>query len=118
MNEMKILRIGNRDLATIKAEEVLEVAIIEGCIAHLDYWKLPTIMDFDDTMFTNIVVLDYKSRNKEDDRDSRSITFFFNHKDLDFHYHSDNLDRSHGKRFSFETIRYLLKQGFYLPLID
>lgn len=96
----------------------MRVAIIEGCIAHLDYWNEPTITDFNDTMFTNTVVLDYKSRNKEDDRDSRTITFFFDHKNLDFHYHSDNLDRSHGKRFSFETIRYLLKQGFYLPLTD
>ncbi|MFV0467360.1 MAG: hypothetical protein ACK5MK_00370 [Dysgonomonas sp.] len=113
-----IIKIGDRKLSSITAEEVLRVAIIEGCIAHTDYWNEPTIIYFDDTMFTDTVVLDYKSTHKEDNRDSNTITFFFDHKGLDFHYHSKILDRSHGKRFSFETIRYLLKQGFYLPLKD
>lgn len=113
-----IIKMGDRKLSSIKAEEVLQVAIIEGCIAHPDYWFLPTIIEFNDSMFTDSVTLDYKSVRKADNIESDPITFFFEHKDFSFHYHSSRLDRSHAERFSFETIRYLLQQGFYLPLTD
>jgi len=112
------LTIGTRDLALITKDEVLQVAVIEGCCPHLEYWNIPQITYFDNTMFSHTVVLDYHSTRKDDDgHKSPTIVFFFDHKNLNFHYHNRNRD-SHSKRFSFETIRYLLKQDFYLPLID
>lgn len=118
MEERKTIEIGNRKLSSITAEEVLRVAIIEGCIAHPDYWHEPTIIDFDNYMFTNSVTLEYKSIRKSDNMEGDPIIFFFEHKDFSFHYRSRRIDRSHSERFGFETIRYLLKQGFYLPLTD
>lgn len=112
---MKI-EIGERKLSSIAEEEVLQVAIIEECIASPDYWNPPTIIEFDNTMFTNSVILEYKSTRKSDGIESSPITFYFKHEMFSFHYHSSRRDRSHSKRFGFDTIRYLIKQGFYLPL--
>ncbi|MFV0536801.1 MAG: hypothetical protein ACK5M3_05430 [Dysgonomonas sp.] len=113
------LEIGTRNLASITEEEVLQVAIIEGCHPHLEYWHKPEITDFNNTMFSDTVVIDYHSVRISDELESPTIVFFLNHKKLNYHYLEErNRNRCKSNRFSFETIRYLLKQGFYLPLID
>jgi len=114
----KTLKIGTRNLAAITQEEVLQVAIIEGCHPHLEFWGKPIVTDFNNTMFSTTVVIDYHSLRKEDDSKSPTIMFFFNFEKFDFHYHQTNIARSESKKFSLETIKYLLKQGFYLPITD
>lgn len=114
---MKILKIGNRDLATITKEEVLQVVMIEGCCAHLDYWDIPELTYFNNTIFSSTVVLEYFSKRKEDDIKGDVFVFFFNHKKFIFHYHNKyNLGMSSSHRLSLDTIKYLLKQGFNLPI--
>ena len=115
---MNQITIGERGLATITGEEILQIAMIEGCCAHLSYWGIPEITDFDNTMFSDIVVIDYQSKKISDGTESRKITFFLHHKNFTFHYHRDgDINRSERQRFSIKTIKYLLKQQFYLPIL-
>lgn len=93
------ITIGTRDLATITAEEVLQVVIINGCCPYLEYWDIPEIKDFDNTMFSDTVVLDHQSKRKEDGSKGSVFIFFFNHKSFEYHYHREHFnDRSAGNR--------------------
>ena len=83
--EMKQIVIGDKPLMQISEEDILQVAVIQGCCAHPDYWNYPTLTEYDNTMFRDSVWCSYKSTRKEDNWDSSEITFFFNPKDLSYH---------------------------------
>lgn len=117
MDNKKHLEIGDRKLSSITADEILDVVMIEGCHAHLDFWNKPIILEYNNSMFSDTIVVDYQSTRIEDGVKSDVMTFFFELKWFSYNYHSERLDRSHSKRFSLEAIKYLLSKGFYLPLI-
>lgn len=74
---MKQIVIGDKPLMQISKEDILQVAVIQGCCAHPDYWNYPTLTEYDNTMFRDSVWCSYKSTRKEDNRDSSELTFFW-----------------------------------------
>jgi hypothetical protein len=84
---MKQITIGDKLLKQISKEDVLQIAIIQGCCPCMDYWNYPDIIDFTNTMFSDSVVLDYRSIRKKDELLSDVIVFFFHFNDLTFHWH-------------------------------
>jgi len=64
--EMKQIVIGDKPLMQISEEDILQVAVIQGCCAHPDYWNYPTLTEYDNTMFRDSVWCSYKSTRKED----------------------------------------------------
>ncbi len=65
---MKQIVIGDKPLMQISEEDILQVAVIQGCCACLDYWNYPTLTEYDNTMFRYSVLCSYKSTRKEDNR--------------------------------------------------
>lgn len=113
-----IIEIGNRPLKDITQNDVLELAIIEGCCPSLVYWNRPNILDFDNTMFSETVTIDYESSKIENGATSDVFCFFFNFIKLSFHYsrnYKNNGIIIPTKNLSLESISYLIKQGYYIP---
>lgn len=116
---MKEVKIGDKKLSSITKEDVLRIAIIEGCCPCFDYWNEPTALDFDNIMFSDCVVLDYQSIRKEDNWKSSIFVFFFHHKDISYHYHRDRLSEERmtsWNRLKIESIKYLISQGYDIPI--
>lgn len=63
---MKEITIGDKSLMQISKEDILQLAVMQGCCAHLDFWNYPTLLEYDNTMFSDTVVISYKSTRKED----------------------------------------------------
>ena len=61
------------------------------------------------------VVLEYYSKRKRDNIKSCVVVFFFDHKNFSFYYRTEAIERRN-KRISIDTIKYLLKEGFNLPI--
>lgn len=113
------IEIGNKKLSSITADDVLAIAIIEGCMPCLDYWDKPIILEYDNTMFSDSVVLDYHSFRTKDNLHSDVYVFFFNHKDISYHYHRDRHSierRVGGNRLKLESIKYLISKGYDIPI--
>lgn len=62
---MKEITIGDKSLMQISKEDILQLAVMQGCCAHLDFWNYPTLLEYDNTMFSDTVVISYKSTRKE-----------------------------------------------------
>lgn len=120
---MAIIEIGTANLKDLTKEQLIEIILIEGCTLHLDYWKQPVILDFSNKMFSDTLVIDFNQFRKEDNLEGRTIVFFFNFKDFSYHWHfkgeedriytSSSIRRA---RVKMETIKYLIKNGFDVPL--
>lgn len=113
------IKIGDKKLSSITADDVLQIVIIEGCIPCLDYWHKPIILDFDNTMFSDSIVLDYQSFRIKDNIESSIFVFFFNHKDISYHYHRDRHSierRVGGNRLKLDSIKYLISRGYDIPI--
>ena len=39
---MKEITIGDKSLMQISKEDILQLAVMQGCCAHLDFWNYPT----------------------------------------------------------------------------
>lgn len=119
---MKIkLEIGDKPLKELTQEDLKQIIIIEGCLPSLEYWNEPKITDFNNTMFSDTIVIDYYSLRKKDNLKSSEYVFFFNFKDFRFHYTKDYNEnnqnqQSNGKRVKIETIRFLIKNGYNVPI--
>lgn len=120
-----IIEIGNIPLKDITAEDLLQIVIIEGCCPVIKYnehdiWKQPVITDFNNTMFSDTIVLDYSSYRVADNIKSGEYVFFFNFKDFRFHYTKDydqNKNQNpNGNRVCFETIKFLINRGYDVPI--
>ena len=112
-----IVVIGNKSLKEISAEDFLKVVIIEGCITSLDFWGKPSIITVDNKMFSDTVCLDYESFRISDNKHSGMYTFFFDIKRLNFHYVRNDTGRSSKCiRIKIETIKFLIKQGYDIPI--
>ena len=120
-----IIEIGNKPLKEMSAEDLRQIVIIEGCCPTIihngkEIWGEPEIADFNNTMFSDTLTLDYTSYRKSDNLKSADYIFFFNFKDFIFHYTKDyeqNTDQpSNGGRVGLETLRYLIANGYDVPL--
>ena len=115
------LEIGSKKLKDLTEENILDIVKIVGAHSHFDYWHEPIILEFNNTMFKDTVVLDYRSLRKEDNREGMLISFFFNWKELDRHYTKDydrlgKQQRHHSRDSNYKVIRYLIKEGFDVPI--
>lgn len=120
--ELNTIKVGSRLLKEITSEEVAEIVMIENCIPSLEYWNKPEFTRFDNTMFSDTVIIDYFSFRKDDNERSSTYTLYFNFKDFRFHYirdfeKKDNNYQPNGQRIGLPTLRYLIKQGFSVPII-
>ena len=114
---MRQITIGNTPLMKITKEDVLEIIIIEGCCPHMSCWSKPDIVNFDNTMFSRCVVLDHTSTRINDGLLSDLLVFYLDCQDLTFHWHKENnTDRFYIKRIGLESIKFLLKKGYDIPI--
>lgn len=114
---MKQITIGDKPLMKISQEDVLQIAVMQGCCPHLDYWTYPTIVEFDNTMFSDTVVLSHQSTSKENGSKSGILVFFFSTTDLSYSYHrEDRTEPFYGKRLDLEVIKYLIEKGYDVPI--
>jgi hypothetical protein len=114
-----IIEIGNKPLKELTAENIMEIAIIEGHVPHLEYWNKPELLNFDNEMFSNTIVIDYISTRKSDGIKSAEFTFFFDFEKLSMrNYKSQNKLPGLSNRAGLETLRYLIKEGFDVPIYD
>ncbi len=118
---MKTIQIGDKNLKDISQEDLLEVVIIEGVCAVMnnngvDIWCKPVVTDFNNTMFSNTVVIDYTSYRISDKLKSPDMVFFFNHEDCTFHYTKGGESQTKSVRIGMKTIKFLLEQGYDLPI--
>ena len=114
---MNTVIIGDRPTKEITQEDVLELVIMIGCCASLQYFHRPVITDFDNKMFSDTVVLEYHSFRISDNMKGSSIKFFFNFNELSYHYTRDsNFDTDHRGRLRLPEIKYLIDEGYDIPL--
>lgn len=109
---MKEITIGDKSLMQISKEDILQLAVMQGCCAHLDFWNYPTLLEYDNTMFSDTVVISYKSTRKEDGIESIPLVFFFCVSDLSYHYHRENVtEKWYGERLKIKAIKFLIEKG-------
>lgn len=122
----RTIKIGNKPLRELTVEDLRQIVIIEGCCPVImrngkEIWDEPIVCDFNNTLFSDTIVIDYYSHRKSDNLKSCEFTFFFNFKDFSFHYErdyekEDSDHQSKSKRVGLEVLRYLIRQGFDVPL--
>ena len=115
------LEIGNKPLSELTAENVMDMILMIGACPSLEFWNKPIITDFNNKMFSDTVVIDYHSYRIEDNRESSHYIFFFNFKDFHWQYTKDfeiyhKTQRHHTKNLGVPELRYLIKQGFNIPI--
>lgn len=114
------IKIGNKPLKDLTSKNVLDIAIIEGVNLFFEYWGYPNILEYDTTTFSDTYVLDFFQERISDGVVGKTIVFFFCFRDMSFHWHFMNEQEASrkSKRIKFETIRYLIKEGFDIPLYE
>lgn len=114
---MKTITIGDKPLKLISQEDLLKVVEIEGCLPDFQYWHKPTVTDINNTMFSDTVIISYCSYRKHDGKLSNEFTFYFDHKRLSCHYtRADREWKPNGKRLSIDTIKFLVQNGYDVPI--
>lgn len=118
-----IIEIGNKPLKELTSDNLIEIIKIIGCTPSPKYWNESTLLDFNNTMFSDTIVVDYTSYRTADNKKSCDYTFFFNFKDLRWHYLKDferhmRQHRQHSSLVSLPVLRYLIEQGFDVPLYN
>ncbi len=125
---MRVIQIGDKPIKEMTAEDLLQIVIIEGACPVIMHngekiWNEPTITDFDNTMFSDTLVLDYNSYRVKDNLKSADYVFFFKCEDFRWHYSRDyeknkEQDPNQSNRVCFETIKYLISKGYDVPIYN
>jgi len=119
MNKIKV-EIGSKAMSELTAKNILQIVLIEGCCPSTEYWNQPELLDFDNEMFSDTIVIEFVSYRTNDNMRSREFIFFFNFKEFRFHYtndyHRNNKIQPNNKRIQLSTLRYLIEQGFNVPI--
>lgn len=121
MKNKILVEIGSKSMSELTAENILKIVLIEGCCPSTEYWNEPELLDFDNKMFSDTAVIEFVSYRKDDNKRSSEFTFFFNFEKFRFHYVKENEreDKNrqyNGQRVQLPTIRYLIEQGFNVPI--
>ena len=122
------IEIGNKTLKEMTSEDLLQIAIIEGCWPvkkHIgkNIWNDPVITGFDNKMFSDTLVLNYTSYRVSDNMKSTDYVFFFKLDVFNWYYTKDyekNMNQEPKKRnqISFESIKYLINKGYDVPIYN
>lgn len=114
---MRHITICDKPLRNISKEDLLEIAVIEGCCASLDEWNYPIIVEYDNTMFYQTVWIAYKSTRKVDGIEAEPINFFFRPDIFRYHFYKENdIKRWCGERLGLKAIRFLIEKGYDVPI--
>lgn len=117
---MREVLIGEKSLRDLSAEDLRQIVMIEGCCPGREYWCDPVVSEFDNTMFGNCCLIHYASVRKSDGYGSKEYWFFFDYDLGSYFYVSDAAGasprNSPGCRPSMATLRYLIQEGFDVPL--
>lgn len=118
---MKQITIGDKPLMQISQEDLLHIAVMQGCSPYHKYWNYPVVLEYDNTMFSSVVVISYQSTRINDERDTSSIiAFFFDTKDLSYTIHKDRdaqiIDFLAGRRLNLDVIKFLIEKGYDVPI--
>ena len=114
---MKQVTIGDKPLMQISKEDILQLAIMQGCCAHLEYWNPPVLLEYNNTMFSDSVWITYQSTRKSDSIKSDVLVFFFNVRDISYHYHRENMtEQWYGRRLNLDVIKFLIEKGYDVPI--
>lgn len=114
---MKQITIGDKPLMQISPEDLLELAIIQGCCPCLDFWDRPEIVDSCNTLFSHTTFIRYFSKRKKDGQGCDTIIFYFHTNRLSYHYHRDNEpNRAICERLSIEAIKFLIEKEYDIPI--
>lgn len=116
---MKTITIGDKPLMSITKEDLLQIAVIEGCTPCLEYWSYPEVTDFDNSMFSTSVIVEYNCKNLESGNESGNMTFWFDAVDLTRFYYRDRSSSWVERTSSLlkpESLKFLIKQGYDVPL--
>lgn len=109
--------IGDKPLNEITLQDLRQLVVIEGCCAHTDYYSEPIVTAIDNKMFHNTVCLEYHSIKNEDNTKTATFTFYFDFQRFTRFYKREDMDdASDGKRLKIESIKFLIKAGYNLPL--
>lgn len=112
---MKQITIGDKSLKNITQEEVLQIAIIEGCCGVKTFWEPNNILDFDNKMFSDTIVLKFDEKRKMDGVISTPMNFFLNVKG--YYWHGEFSGRkTQTSHINMETIKYLIHRGYDMPI--
>jgi|ERR1035437_3260376 hypothetical protein len=118
---MKSIKIGNKPMSEITSENVMDIILMIGACPSLEFWNKPIITDFDNTTFSDTVVIDYHSYRISDNMESCHYIFFFCFRGFHWHYTKDfeiyhKSQRHHSKNLGVKEFRYLIQEGFDIPL--
>ena len=115
-----IIQIGQKPLKEMSQEDLKQIVIIEGCCPSLQYWNEPEIIGFNNTMFSDTHCIDFVSYRTNDLVKSCEYTLFFNILKFSFHYTKDYeqnpKQNTNGRRVGLETLSFLIRQGYNVPL--
>jgi hypothetical protein len=115
------IEIGTKPLKELTAENILDIVMMIGAHPSPQFWNKPIIIDFTNTMFSDTIVIHYHAFRTRDNIKSCEYWFYFDFKRLRWHYSKDfdihhKIQRHHTKNCSLAEIRYLIQQGFDVPL--
>lgn len=117
------IEIGTKKLSELTAENIMQIVMIIGAAPSSEFWNEPTLLDFNNTMFSDTITIDYVSYRKSDNKKSCKYTFFFDVKRFSWHYTKDfeiyhKWQRHHSSKLGLPELRYLISQGFDVPLYN
>lgn len=118
-----IIEIGNKPLSELTSKNIMDIVSIIGAAPSSEFWKEPELLDFDNELFNETITVDYVCYRKSDNKRSCEYSFFLNHKKFYWHYTKDyerlqKQHRHHSREFSMEVWKYLIQQGFDVPLYN
>lgn len=111
------IEIGKRKLIDITKEELIKFILIEGWCSVSEYWSEPIVTDLNKTLFSDTLFIEYHSLRISDELQSEPICLYLNHGYFTFHIEQkgrNNNGSTHN--FKLATIKYLIGQGFDLPI--
>ena len=113
---MKI-EIGNKSLSELTTENLIDIALIEGICFSLEYFERPKLVKFADPLLDDTSIVFFNQKRKRDDFFTKTVIFFFDYGSMSYHWVYYLLD-SDGTEFNIkiDTIKYLIKEGFDVPV--
>jgi hypothetical protein len=116
--EIMKIEIGSKPLTELNAKNLMDIAKIEGVHLFFEHWGEIEFKEFDTYNFSKTYVVEFFQKRIKDDAFGKTIVFFFDLERFSFHWHFENEEKlfRESKRIKFETIKYLIKEGFDLPL--
>lgn len=101
-----------KKLKDITELEIIDLLKIEGVHCYFEFWSEIKITRIDRDMFNDTIVIEFFQINIKDKNKMSFISYFLNFKKFDYHYTQNDSNYHKSSRFSIESIRYLINNGF------